>query len=139
MKILLMMVIAVSTLTTQTSFAASKRVLTCKGEGKTKGFESFRVNILLNTETNEHKATLSQGLTTQNTSETWKVKITENSEKMEIVNLNKTPFSLIILKKETASVDDIYGKEAKAKITYIARPYMYPAVTYNIAGSMACK
>ena len=136
-KLTLSFVVGLS-LFSQASFAApSKRVLTCKGHSNEKYFENFRVNILKVSE-NEYKATLSGGFTTQNTSETWKVTVANEKGKITVEGLNKTPFKLVVLKNEKASVDDIYGMEAKAEITYIAKPYMAPAETLRISGQMAC-
>lgn len=130
--------LALSLVFTTFAYAApSERVYTCKGHSEERYFENFRVNILKNAD-NSFKATLSSGFTTQNTSETWKVSVKDEGSSVVINGLNKTFFKLLILKNEKAAVDDIYGMQARAEITYIAKPFNSAPTTYKISGTMAC-
>ncbi len=131
--------IVLSLVLSTSAFAASKRLITCKGTSSTVGYETFRINIL-RTEAGELKANLSEGYTTMNTSETWKVQMVEAGSVIKISNINKSALALEINKAKGRVVDDIDGAQGSVNLVHIAKPYMAPAVTYTITkGKLACR
>ena len=118
------------------SFAASKRIISCKGEPTPEFKEGFRLNILEEKD-GDFKAVLSDGYSTMNSLFTWKVDVYKD-EGIVIENVNKTPLQVVIDKQSTLAVDGLTGYEAVVNAEFDITPYTHPTKHFTISGRAAC-
>lgn len=137
MKLLL---IALALTSATSSFAASTRLITCKGLSATSAFPTFRINILRDETRQVLKANLSAGFTTMNTLHTWQVDLMKEGSQLVIRNLNKTPFEMKLNLSKHHAVDNIKGKRATIKTEFMVKPaYAEPREFSLQDGILACE